>query len=125
MEMFITKWILNGVEIDVTVDETEAFIESLELFDPDPTDKEIVNFRIYLSSLDPYENNNIKEFAISIENFYEMFDNWIDSEEITQKKIDSFLTLLEDEYARDITQVVALTPNGSEWDITDLFTALQ
>lgn len=125
MEMVITKWILNGVEIDMTVDETEAFIENVELFDPDPADKEIVNFRIHLSSLDSYEDDNIKEFAISIENFYEMFDNWIDSEEATQKKIDSFLTLLEDEYARDITQVVALTPNGSEWDITDLFTALQ
>lgn len=124
MEMFITKWILNGVEIDVTVDETEAFIENVELFDPDPTDKEIVNFRIYLSSLDPYENDNIKEFAISIGNFYEMFDNWIDSEEATQKKIDSFLTLLEDEYG-NITQIVAFTPNGSEWDITDLFTEFQ
>lgn len=124
MEMFITKWILNGVEIDVTVDETEAFIENVELFDPDPTDKEIVNFRIYLSSLDPYENDNIKEFAISIGNFYEMFDNWIDSEEATQKKIDSFLTLLEDEYG-NITQIIAFTPNGSEWDITDLFTEFQ
>lgn len=124
MEMFITKWILNGVEIDVTVDETEAFIENVELFDPDPTDKEIVNFRIYLSSLDPYENDNIKEFAISIGNFYEMFDNWIDSEEVTQKKIDSFLTMLEDEYG-NITQIVAFTPNGSEWDITDLFTEFQ
>lgn len=124
MEMFITKWILNGVEIDVTIDETEAFIENVELFDPDPTDKEIVNFRIYLSSLDPYENDNIKEFAISIGNFYEMFDNWIDSEEATQKKIDSFLTLLEDEYG-NITQIVAFTPNGSEWDITDLFTEFQ
>ncbi len=124
MEMFITKWILNGVEIDVTVDETEAFIENVELFDPDPTDKEIVNFRIYLSSLDPYENDNIKEFAISIGNFYEMFDNWVDSEETTQKKIDSFLTLLEDEYG-NITQIVAFTPNGSEWDITDLFTEFQ
>lgn len=124
MEMFITKWILNGVEIDVTVDETEAFIENVELFDPDPTDKEIVNFRICLSSLDPYKNDNIKEFAISIGNFYEMFDNWVDSEEVTQKKIDSFLTLLEDEYG-NITQIVAFTPNGSEWDITDLFTEFQ
>lgn len=124
MEMVITKWILNGVEIDMTVDETEAFIENVELFDPDPTDKEIVNFRIHLSSLDPYKNDNIKEFAISIGNFYEMFDNWIDSEETTQKKIDSFLTLLEDEYG-NITQIVAFTPNGSEWDITDLFTRFQ
>ena len=123
------KLIINGVESNLTdIDETELFIEGIEFFETDLADTEIVNFRVEFKDPLTAMEDYAEEFAISASNFCEMFDNWIDSEEETQKKIDAFLELIEEEFtwSYKVNKVVVLG-NGSlsDWDITNLFTRFQ
>ena len=123
------KLIINGVESNLAdIDETEMFIEGIEFFETDLADTEIVNFRVEFKDPLTAMEDYTEKFAISASNFCEMFDNWIDSEEETQKKIDAFLELIEEEFtwSYKVNKVVVLG-NGSlsDWDITNLFTRFQ